>query len=169
MEEEVNLDFGYIDEYLEMVLSKIKTTGTISMFNGYENKVIFLEKDEDGYITYHYITIENESIEIDYEDIVSDFMSMFRTSVGKMTLIYRVYLGKYNPNTTGEFRELWGDILYIDADTLKLTKINIKAEQLGTILINIELTEEEVKVFGRPEEYIFKDEFDNVIMGLDLV
>ena len=169
MEEEVNLDFGYIDEYLEMVLSKIKTTGTISMFNGYENKVIFIKKDEDDYITYHYITLENETIEIDYEDIVESFMSMFRTSVGKMTLIYRVYLGMYNSNTTGEFRELWGDILYIDADTLKLTKMNIKAEQLGTILINIELTEEEAKVFGKPEEYIFKDELDNVIMGLDLV
>jgi hypothetical protein len=169
MEEEVNLNFEYIDEYLEMILSKIKTTGTLTMFNGYENKIIFLEKDEDGYIRYNYITIENETIEIEYEDIVSDFMEMFRTSVGKMTLIYRVYLGMYNSNTTGEFRELWGDILYIDADTLRLTKMNIKAEQLGTILINIKLTEDEIKVFGRPEEYIFKDEFDNVIMGLDLV
>jgi hypothetical protein len=169
MEEEITIDFSYIDNYLEMILSKIITHGTITMFNGYENKVIFLEKDEKYDFIYYYLTEENEKIEIYYEEIIQDFMEMFKTSIGKMTIIYRVYVGKYNPNTEGEFRELWGDILFIDADTLKLTKMNIKAEQLGTILVNLKLSEDEVKVFGKPEEYVFKDEQENIILGLDLI
>jgi hypothetical protein len=167
-EDEVILNFGYIDIYLEMIKSKIKTHGTISMFNGFDNKVILIEKEGEEYY-YYYILLNNENIEIDYEDIVSDFMLMFKNSIGKITLIYRIYVGMYNKNTSGEFRELWGDILFIDADTLKLTHENIKAEQLSTIVINLDLTEQEVKVFGRPEDYIFKDEDDNIIMGLDLV
>lgn len=169
MEEEVTLDFGYIDDYLDMILSKIITHGTISMFNGYQNKVIFIEKDEEEGFIYYYLTEKLEKLDIYYEEIVEDFMNMFKSSEGKMTLIYRVYVGKYNPNTEGEFRELWGDILFIDGETLKLTKMNIKAEQLGTILVNLDITEEEVKVFGKPEEYIFKDEEENVILGLDLI
>jgi len=167
-EEEVVFDFGYIDEYLDKILSKIKTHGTISIFNGFENKVIFIEKDEEDF-RYYYMISNNDKIEIDYEDIIEDFLNMFKTSIGKMTLIYRIYVGMYNSNTSGEFRELWGDILYIDVDTFKLNSENIKAEQLSTIVVNLQLTEEEIKVFGKPEDYIFKDEYDNIIMGLDLV
>jgi len=169
MEEEITIDFSYIDTYLELILSKIITHGTITMFNGFENKVIFLEKDEKYDFIYYSLTEKNEKIEIYYEEIIQDFMEMYKNSIGKMTIIYRVYVGKYNPNTEGEFRELWGDILFIDADTLKLTKMNIKAEQLGNILVNLKLSEDEVKVFGRPEEYVFKDEDDNIILGLDLI
>jgi hypothetical protein len=75
----------------------------------------------------------------------------------------------YNKNTNGEFRELWGDILYISADDYRLTHQNIKAEYLSTIVINLDLSDEEVRIFGKPEEYIFKDESDNLIMGFDLV
>jgi hypothetical protein len=167
-EEEVVFDFGYIDEYLDKILSKIKTHGTISIFNGFENKVIFIEKDEEDF-RYYYMISNNDKIEIDYEDIIEDFLNMFKTSIGKMTLIYRIYVGMYNSNTSGEFRELWGDILYIDVDTFKLNSENIKAEQLSTIVVNLQLTEEEIKVFGKPEDYIFKDEYNNIIMGLDLV
>jgi hypothetical protein len=60
-------------------------------------------------------------------------------------------------------------MLYIDPFTFKLNSDNIKAEQLSTIVVNLQLTEEEIKVFGKPEDYIFKDEYDNIIMGLDLV
>jgi hypothetical protein len=107
-EEDVVFDFGYIDEYLDKILSKIKTHGTISMFNGFENKVIFIEKDEEDEFRYYYMFLTNEKVEIDYEDIVADFLNLFKTSIGKMTLIYRIYVGMYNSNTSGEFRELWG-------------------------------------------------------------
>jgi 16S rRNA G966 N2-methylase RsmD len=61
-EDEVILNFGYIDIYLEMIKSKIKTHGTISMFNGFDNKVILIEKEDEEYY-YYYILLNNENID----------------------------------------------------------------------------------------------------------
>lgn len=175
--EEITIDFAYIDEYLNNIFNKIKTTGTITMYNGYDNVVYFLEKnnEESDLRINQYRSIEiNGNIRIKFEhitheELVFDFIEMFKSSIGTVNIMYRVYVGQYNGNTNGEFRELWGDILYVDSESYKLTKQNIPSDKIANVLINLELTEEEVKHFGKPEEYIFMDEEGEVIMGLDLI
>lgn len=168
MKEEITLDFSYIDDHLYMIENKIKKIGTISMFNGLENRVFFIKREIDE-INYYYIDSLNGEIKMEYEEVVSDFMRMFKNSMGKMTVIYRVYMNMYNKNTGGEFRELWGDILYINGETYKLCSENIKAEYLSKITMSLNLTDEEIQVFGKPEDYIFKDDIGDIIMGIDLV
>jgi len=169
MFDEVIIDFSYIDKYFDMIMSKIKTTGTITMFNGIENLVFFLEKKEDKIQIYYYDVVENENIYIEYNDLVGEFMELFKNSMGTINIMYRVYVGQYNKNTDGEFRELWGDILFIDQDDFSLKSHNISSDKLSNAMININLTEEEIKYFGKPEEYVFMDDNGDIIMGLDLI
>lgn len=170
MFEEITIDFSYIDEYLNTIINKIKTNGTISMYNGYENILFFIDKtDNNETIIKYFDIIAKEDIIISYEDLVAEFMDLFKSSIGSVNVMYRVYVGQYNKNTEGEFRELWGDVLYVDPTNFKLKKQNIDSSHLGNVLIGIELTEEEIKYFGKPEDYIFMDENGEVIMGLDLI
>jgi hypothetical protein len=164
---EIEMDFTYIDKHLDMIKSKIKTYGTISIFNGFYNIIFIIKKDNDDYI---YETLyKNNNIVVTYNEIVETIMLLYKGSVGKITLIYRIFTSMHNKNTKGEFRELWGDILYIDADTFKLKAENIDAKYLSSIVVDLKLTDEEIELFGRPEDYVFKDDNDNIIMGIDLL
>lgn len=164
----VDFDFSYIDEYIDMIKSKIINKGKISVFNGFINKIYIVEKKDNDYIFYHNI-FDDYPVKIEYEEFIEEIMMFYKSSVGRITIIYRIFTNSYNPKTNGEFRELWGDILYIHADTLKFTSENIDAENLSNIVSGLELTEEEIKLFGRIEEYVFKDNQNNVILGIDLI
>jgi hypothetical protein len=164
----IEYDFTYLDEHIDMIKSKILKKGKISIFNGFINKIYLIEKDGD--IFKFYYNIFDEVIkEIDYEEFIEEIMTFYTSSMGKITIIYRIFTNSFNPKTNGEFRELWGDILYIHADTFKFTAENINAENLSNIVSGLELTEEEIELFGRIEEYVFKDNQNNVILGIDLI
>jgi hypothetical protein len=164
----VEFDFSYIDQHLDMIKSKIINRAKLSIFNGFVNKIYFIEKTDNEFKYYH-TPFDDNLVEILYEDIVKEIMMFYQTSMGRITLIYRIFTNSFNSKTNGEFRELWGDVLYIDAYTLKFTSENIDANNLSNIVLDLELTEEEVEVFGRVEEYVFKDNNDNIIMGIDLL
>lgn len=162
----IQLDFRYLDKHIDMIKSKIKTYATISVFNGYTNRIYVITKIDDNFI-YEYI-VNEEKVAITYEDIIADVMLLYKNSVGKITMIYRLFMDVFNSKTNGEFRELWGDMLYIDIDTFKLTPLNIGAENLSNIVVNLKLTDKEIELFGRVEDYVFKDNDNNTIMGIDL-
>ena len=166
--DELELDFRYLDEHIDMIKSKIITYGTLSVFNGIKNRIYIITKNGDDF-TYEYTINHIEKIPITYNDIIADIMFMYKNSIGKITLIYRLYMDGYNPRTRSQFRELWGDILYVDIETYKLTSKNINADFLSNVVFNLDLSEDELKFFGRPEDYIFKDTHDNIIMGYDLI
>lgn len=161
-------DFSYLDVHFDMIKNKIKTFGKVSIFNGFVNKIYKIEKFENEYIYYH-TPFDDMYVKIDYNDLIEEFMHMYNTSAGKITVIYRIFTNSINSKTNGEFRELWGDVLFIDPNTLKLKSINISAENLSNIVLGIELDDEEKEIFGRVEEYVFKDNDNNVILGLDLI
>lgn len=170
-QDDIILNFDYIDKYIDMIKSKIITITTISIFNGAENNIFLIRKNkDDNSFSYEFLSKIVEPEEIEYEDVVDNIIRLYNQStIGKVTIIYRIYTERYNSNTSGEFRELWGDMLYIDMKTLSLTSDNITAELLSTITLGLDLTEDEVKAFGRPEEYVFKDNYDSAIMGIDLL
>lgn len=162
----IQLDFRYLDKHIDIIKSKIKTYATISVFNGYTNRIYVITKIDDNF-RYEYI-VNEEKVAITYEDIIADVMLLYKSSVGKITMIYRLFMDIFNSKTNGEFRELWGDMLYIDIDTFKLTPLNIGAENLSNIVVNLKLSDKEIELFGRVEDYVFKDNENNTIMGIDL-
>lgn len=162
----IQLDFRYLDKHIDMIKSKIKTYATISVFNGYTNRIYIITKIDNNF-RYEYV-VNEEKVAITYEDIIADVMLLYKSSVGKITMIYRLFMDIFNSKTNGEFRELWGDMLYIDIDTFKLTPLNIGAENLSNIVVNLKLSDKEIELFGRVEDYVFKDNENNTIMGIDL-
>jgi hypothetical protein len=164
----VEFDFSYIDQHLDMIKSKIINRAKISIFNGFVNKIYTIQKNDNEFKYFH-SPFDDTLVEILYEDIIKEIILFYQTSIGKITIIYRIFTNSFNSKTNGEFRELWGDVLYIDAYTFKFTSKNIYATNLSNIVLDLELTEEEIEVFGRVEEYVFKDNNDNIIMGIDLL
>lgn len=164
----IEFDFSYIDEHLNMIKSKIIKKGSISIFNGFLNKIYIIEKDDDNFKFFH-SPFGDKLIEINYESLIEEIMMFYKTSMGKLTLIYRVFTETFNPKTNAEFRELWGDVLYVSLDTLKFTSVNISAENLSNIVMGLNLSEEDSESFGKPEDYIFKDNEGNLIMGVYLI
>lgn len=164
----VKYEFTYLYKHLDMIKSKTKNKCKLSIYNGFINKIYYIERDENDTIVY-YNFIDDILEEITIEDLIKEIINLYLFSLGKITIIYRIFTNKFNFKTNGEFRELWGDVLYIDVDTLKLTSENINADNLSNIVSGLELTEEEIKEFGRIEEYVFKDDNDNTILGLDLI
>lgn len=162
----IELDFRYLDKHIDMIKSKIKTYATISVFNGYTNRIYVITKIDNNF-RYEYV-VNEEKVAITYEDIIADVMLLYNSSIGKITMIYRLFMDIFNSKTNGEFRELWGDMLYIDIDTFKLTPLNIGAENLSNIVVNLKLSDKEIELFGRVEDYVFKDNENNTIMGIDL-
>lgn len=162
----IELDFRYLDKHIDMIKSKIKTYATISVFNGYTNRIYVITKIDNNF-RYEYV-VNEEKVAITYEDIIADVMLLYNSSIGKITMIYRLFMDVFNSKTNGEFRELWGDMLYIDIDTFKLTPLNIGAENLSNIVVNLKLSDKEIELFGRVEDYVFKDNENNTIMGIDL-
>jgi len=169
MEEQyIEFDFSYIDVHLSMITTKIINKAKLSIFNGYINKIYLIEKENNNY-RYYFNVFDDSKIEIGYEELVEEIMTFYKSSNGRITLIYRIFTNSINSKTNGEFRELWGDMLYISSETLKFTSENINANQLSIIVFNLDLSEEEQETFGRIEEYVFKDDNDNIIMGIDLL
>ena len=164
----IEFDFSYIDEHFDIIKRKIINKAKISVYNGFINKIYLIEKVNNKF-NYYYNIFDNNPISIEYEDFIKEIMTFYKSSMGRITIMYRIFTNSFNPKTNGEFRELWGDILYIDINTLKFTAENIDAENLANIVYGLELTEEEIEQFGRVEEYIFKDNKDNIILGIDLL
>lgn len=165
----VDLDFSYIDEHMEMIQSKIINYAKVSIYNGLFNKIYLIEKINENEYKYSYNISDDFNMNITYENLIEEIMTFYKSSTGKITIIYRIFTKSINSKTNGEFRELWGDILYINPNTLKLTYENIDANNLSNIVTSLSFTEEEEKVFGKIEEYVFKDNKNNTILGLDLL
>jgi hypothetical protein len=168
-DEFVIFDFSYIDEHLSMIQNKTIEITKLSIFNGFINKIFIMKRMDDNTFKYYHFKFNNIEVEIDYDELIKDIMVFYQTSYGKITLIYRIFTNSINKHTNGKFRELWGDILFVDPYKLKMESKNINAETLSNIVISLNLNEDEVKIFGSIEEYIFKDNNNNIILGLDLV
>jgi hypothetical protein len=165
----IEFDFSYIDKYIDNIKSKIRTKCKLSVYNGFINKIYLIEKNENNTYKYSYGEYDDYIVEIDYEELIEEIMTFYKSSDGKITMIYRIFTNSINSKTNGEFRELWGDVLFVSLETLEFTSKNIDAENLSNIVLNLHLTEQEEKLFGKVEEYVFKDNNDTTIMGIDLI
>lgn len=161
----IEFDFSYVDKHIDMIIKKTINKTKLSLFNGFINKIYIIEKKDDN--IFFYQSINNNLIKIDYEKLIEEIMMIYKSSMGKITFLYRIFTDSINTKTNNCFRELWGDMLYIDPKTYKFKSENIDANNLANIVKNIKFSENEEKIFGKLEEYVFRDNNENIIMGYD--